>query len=264
MENTPLKMGALMAGQIDVVVSTADEFTMYMKPNKPLKYLFATDISNGGDGIVAKDGIHSIADLKGKTVGYESGSVSQFFISALLREAKMRDSDIKAVNMTATDAGVAFAAGRLDAAVTWEPALSEAVEKGHGHILLDSSKRPGLIVDVAAVRADTAKQHQKELAALWRGWLRGLDYLKTHPDESYQIMAKGVGGWLNDPKLFADTTKGIKYLDQAGNRQLFGSAAAPGSLYKTLGYAMDIWREKGRLKVNAKPADIIDNSLVSK
>ena len=135
---------------------------------------------------------------------------------------------------------------------------------GHGHILLDSSKRPGLIVDVAAVRADTAKQHQKELAALWRGWLRGLDYLKTHPDESYQIMAKGVGGWLNDPKLFADTTKGIKYLDQAGNRQLFGSAAAPGSLYKTLGYAMDIWREKGRLKVNAKPADIIDNSLVSK
>ena len=39
MENTPLKMGALMAGQVDLVASTADEFPVYMKPGKPLKYI---------------------------------------------------------------------------------------------------------------------------------------------------------------------------------------------------------------------------------
>ena len=31
MESTPLKMGAFMAGQVDIVASTADEFPTYMR-----------------------------------------------------------------------------------------------------------------------------------------------------------------------------------------------------------------------------------------
>ena len=39
-------MGALMAGQIDLVASTADEFPIYMKPGKMLRYVLAVDNSN--------------------------------------------------------------------------------------------------------------------------------------------------------------------------------------------------------------------------
>jgi NitT/TauT family transport system substrate-binding protein len=49
MEDTPIKMGALIAGQIDLVASTADEFPIYMKPGKMLRYVLAVDNSKGGD-----------------------------------------------------------------------------------------------------------------------------------------------------------------------------------------------------------------------
>ena len=136
MEDTPIKMGALMAGQIDLVASTVDEFPIYMKPGKMLHYVLAVDNSKGGDGVVANKDIKSIADLKGKKVAFEQGSVSQFFLNALLKDAGMTEADIEPVNMAATDAGVAFAAKQVDAAVTWEPALSQGAKSEHGHMLL--------------------------------------------------------------------------------------------------------------------------------
>ena len=58
--------------------------------------------------------------------------------------------------MAATDAGVAFAAGQVDAAVTWEAALTPGATSEHGHILLTTAAKPGLITAVVAVTADTA------------------------------------------------------------------------------------------------------------
>ena len=135
MENTSLKMGALMAGKIDAVASTADEFPIYMKPGKLLYYILAVDNSKGGDGIVSNKDIKTIAELKGKKVACEVGSVSQFFLNALLREVNLSQDDINMINMTATDAGVAFVAQRVDAAVTWEPHLSQGASKEHGSAL---------------------------------------------------------------------------------------------------------------------------------
>ena len=45
--------------------------------------------------------------------------------------------------MTAADAGAAFVAERVDAAVTWEPWLTRGRQAPHGHLLIDSSKHPG-------------------------------------------------------------------------------------------------------------------------
>lgn len=260
MENTPLKMGALMAGHVDMVASTVDEFPTYMKPGKPVKYILAVDNSNGGDGVVSNKDISTVADLKGKTVAFEEGSVSQFFINALLREVGLTQDDIQTVNMTATDAGVAFSAQRVDAAVTWEPALSQGAATDHGRLLVSSAEKPGLIVDVVAVRAEFANEHRAELKGFVRAWGKALDFLKSNPDESYQIMAKGVGGWLEDPNEFKAVVTGIEYLDIARNKEMFG---ANGQLHTTLGYAIDIWRDFGKLQVNdLKTSDVLDGSYL--
>jgi NitT/TauT family transport system substrate-binding protein len=50
----------------------------------PMKVVFATDYSDGADGIIAKEGINKLSDLKGKTVSFESGSPSHLFLSFLL------------------------------------------------------------------------------------------------------------------------------------------------------------------------------------
>ena len=263
MENTPLKMGALMAGQIDLVASTADEFPIYMKPGTPVRYILAVDNSNGGDGVVANNDITTVADLKGRTVAFEEGSVSQFFINALLLDAGLSQSDIEAVNMTATDAGVAFAAGRVDAAVTWEPHLSQGADTEHGHRLIDSSQTPGLIVDVVAVTEKTAAVHADELRAFVRAWQRALDFLRTDPAEGYRIMADGVGGWLSDPSEFEAVVTGIEYLDLARNREMYGTADNPGQLHKTLSDAITIWSGFGKVQVSGLTAlDVLDDSFL--
>ena len=182
----------------------------------------------------------------------------------MLKEAGLTQADIKHVNMTATDAGVAFVAKRVDAAVTWEPHLTQGAKTDHGHLLVSSSQKPGLIVDVVAVKAETAKTHAKEMKAFVTAWQKALDFLKTNPDEAYQIMAKGVGGWLADPKEFKATVTGIEYLDSARNREMFGSADKPGQLYKTLGDAIDIWSGFGKVQVEGlKPGDVIDHSFIN-
>ncbi|TMJ36939.1 MAG: transporter substrate-binding domain-containing protein [Alphaproteobacteria bacterium] len=263
MEDTPIKMGALMAGQIDLVASTVDEFPIYMKPGKMVHYVLAVDNSKGGDGVVANKDITSIKDLKGKKVAFEQGSVSQFFLNALLKDNGMTEADIEPVNMAATDAGVAFAAKQVDAAVTWEPALSQGAKSEHGHMLLTSADKPGLITDVVATTAETAVAKKDDIAAFVRAWYKAVDYSKNNPDDANAIMAKGVGGWLEDPKVFAETLSGIEYLDKAKNIEFFGTAAAPGQIEKTLGAALDIWKSFGRIQVEVKPADMIDYSFIN-
>ncbi|MDE0239539.1 MAG: ABC transporter substrate-binding protein [bacterium] len=263
MENTPLKMGALMAGQIDLVASTADEFPIYMKPGTPVRYILAVDNSNGGDGVVANKDIATVADLKGRTVAFEEGSVSQFFINALLLDAGLTQDDVDAVNMTATDAGVAFAAGRVDAAVTWEPHLSQGANTEHGHRLIDSSQTPGLIVDVVAVTEETATEHADEMRAFVRAWQRALDFLRTDPDEGFRIMADGVGGWLSDPVEFEAVVTGIEYLDLDRNREMYGTPEDPGPLHKTLSDAITIWSGFGKVQVSGLTAtEVLDDSYL--
>lgn len=263
MENTPLKMGAFMTGQIDLVASTADEFPVYMKPETPIRYILAVDNSNGGDGVVANKDITTIANLKGRTIAFEEGSVSQFFINALLLDAGLTQSDVSIVNMTATDAGVAFAAGRVDAAVTWEPHLSQGANSEHGHLLIDSSQTPGLIVDVVAVTEKTVTERAEELRAFTRAWQRALDFLRTNPAEAYRIMADGVGGWLSDPAEFEAVVTGIEYLDLSRNREMYGTTANPGPLYKTLSDAITIWSGFGKVQVPGLMAsDVLDDSYL--
>lgn len=263
MENTPLKMGALMAGRVDIVASTADEFPTYMRDGKPLKYILAVDNSNGGDGVVSNKDIATVADLRGRTVAFEEGSVSQFFINALLRREGLTQDDIKMVNMTATDAGVAFSANRVDAAVTWEPHLSQGAATDHGKVLVNSAETPGLIVDVVAVLDETASEHRAELEGFVRAWQKALDFLESNPAEAYQIMADGVGGWLEDPAEFEAAATGIEYLSIAKNLEMFGTADAPGILTDTVENAIAIWTDLGRIKVDGLTASaLIDTSFL--
>jgi NitT/TauT family transport system substrate-binding protein len=261
MEDTAIKIGAMFANQIDIAASTSDEFPSYLQPGKSVRYFMAVDYSNGGDGIVANKSIKSVADLKGKKIAFEQGSISQFFLNVLLKRSNLNQSDIEVVNMTAADAGTAFVAGQVDAAVTWEPALSLGASSANGHLLASSKEVPGLIVDVLAVTGETAKAKEKDLKAFARAWYRALDYLAKNPDESYAMMAKGVGGWIEKPEDFKAAAGGIQYLDKAANVGLFGKVGANGTLFQTVADAIEIWKGFQKVQVDVKPADLIDQSM---
>ncbi|MDE3240651.1 MAG: ABC transporter substrate-binding protein [Paracoccaceae bacterium] len=262
MEDVKTRMPALIAGRIDLAVTTIDTVLNFYSDAHPMDYVFALDDSHGGDGIVAKDTIKSVSDLKGKTVAYAEGSVSQFFLAVLLKRDGLTLKDVETQNMTAGDAGAAFVAGRVDAAVTWEPWLTRGKEAKGGHLLIDSTQTPGLITDVLVATDKMAKAHPDELKAIYRAWVKAVDWQKTHVEEADKIMAKGVGGWLDDPKTFAETRAGVVYYDGPMNTAFIGTKEAPGAITKTIADAEAIGKQAGLNNVSVKPADLIAFGIV--
>ena len=263
MEDPKERFPTLMADRIQMIASTVDTALLYLKKPTDFQYVVAIDDSDGGDGIVAKKPITSIADLKGRKVAVDYGSVSDFYLNVLLAKAGLTESELNTVNMTAADAGGAFVAGRVDAAVTWEPWLSRGKATSFGHLLVDSSTTPGLITDVIIVRTGWEKTHARDVAAVVKSWNEAVAYYEAHPDESIAIMAKGVGGWLKNPKDFKETLPGIKFYDAAANKAFFGTAAKPGPLSDTVQQAIDIWSSHGKLQVKPTPQDLINYTYVN-
>jgi len=252
---------AMSAGRLDGVVSTIDTMLLYLKTGKEFQYVLALDDSAGGDAIVARKEIKSVKDLKGKKVAFSEGSVSQFFLNVLLRESGLSQKDIDAVNMKPGDAGAAFVAEKVDAAVTWEPWVTKSKNTPFGQVLVDSSKTPGLITDVLIFRRDVIEKRGKEIQGVVNAWNKAVAYWEKNPAESNEIMAKGLGDWLKDPKVFAETLSGVKFYNRAANVKFFGTAQKPGDLAKVAQNAIDIWGSFGKLQAKMTPKDLINYSF---
>lgn len=262
MEDTKTRYVALAAGQIDGLMTTIDTMVLRVKPDFQIAAVMAFDDSKGGDGLVARKEIKTVKDLKGKQVAYGEGSVSQFFLGYLLQQNGMSFNDVVTVNMTADDAGAAFAAGKVDAAVTWEPWLTKGKQAPHGQLLVDSSQTPGLIVDVLVFPKKVLTTRGAAIYKVVNAFHQGVEYVKVHPDESNVIMADAVGGWLKDPKEFAATLTGIRYYDAAMNKAFF---APGGGAYKTGQFAIDFWAKQGKVQVEGlKASDILNPGFIAK
>jgi NitT/TauT family transport system substrate-binding protein len=63
--------------------------------------------------------VSKIEDLKGATIGLDKSSTSYFFFLTVLQKYGLSEEDVAIQEMSAGDAGAAFVAGKLDAAVTF-------------------------------------------------------------------------------------------------------------------------------------------------
>src|SRR3989442_810294 len=157
---------------------------------------------------------------------------------------------------------VALAAGKVDAAVTWEPWLTKGKQAPHGQLLVDSSQTPGLIVDVLVFPKKVLTTRGAAIYKVVNAFHQGVEYVKVHPDESNVIMADAVRGWLKDPKEFAATLTGIRYYDAAMNKAFF---APGGGAYKTGQFAIDFWAKQGKVQVEGlKASDILNPGFIAK
>ena len=161
------------------------------------------------------------------------------------------------------DAAAAFMADRIPVAVTWEPHLTLAKKANKGQVLIDSSKTPGLIVDVVALNCDYIAKNPKDVEALVKGLYKANELIKEDPAKAYEVMAKGVGGWLKDPKDFASSAAGVNFYGKARNAEFFagGETGEAGKLIKLGG---DVWGGFGKLKMDIKFDDLVDPSFLTK
>ncbi|MFI7868668.1 ABC transporter substrate-binding protein [Ectopseudomonas khazarica] len=262
-EEASMYMAAQASGKLSGSASTIDEILKYRSKDFCFKAVAALDESHGGDGIVVQEGIADMQGLKGKAVAVNEGSVSQFWLSYLLKKAGMSMSDIEVQNMTADDAASAFIAGHVPAAVTWEPNLTMVKQKGSGKVLVDSGETPGVIVDVVALDCDVIEKQPEDVKALVAGLYKAVEFTRSNPEKAHEIMAKGVGGYLSDPKDLAEAAKGVKFYDQAMSEKLLGTPGKAGDIAEIIKLANETWSSLQGKPYAVRYEDLVDTSFVT-
>ena len=236
---------ALASGKIQGMSTTVDTHVMSEASGMDLSIVLALDTSDGGDGVSAKSDIPDIKSLAGHTVALDtSGGASYFWFQYLLKQEGMTLDDVQVVNMSSGDAGAAFVAGEVDAAVTWEPWLSKAKETENGSVLVDSSSTPGVIVDALAMDKEFAEQYPDTVKAIVSGWYDALAYMESNPDDAYKIMMEYTGD--ETVESLQGSMKEVAFYDKAGNEEYFS-----GEIQEIASMAGDLWQEMGL--IDAKP-----------
>jgi NitT/TauT family transport system substrate-binding protein len=263
MEDSKFIFAALAAGHVDGVVPTPNTLLLNVKPDSNVVMVMAVDDSRGADGILVNKNIASLADLKGKHVAFMEGSSPEFYLSYNLQQIGMSVNDVIKENMTAADAGAAFVANRVDAAVTWEPWLTRGKATPHGKLLIDTTATPGIIIDVLAFRKETIETRGDDIRKIIRAYNKAMEFYKSNPKEATEIMARLTGGWLSDPKEFEGMLSKVKLFDGTENKTFVGAGENPGPMYKTVQAAIDFWRMHDKLVwPNVRPQDVIDPSFL--
>jgi NitT/TauT family transport system substrate-binding protein len=126
MEDQAQRTAAMTKGEIDGYIDTADLLVTTRANNVPAISVMQIDFSDGADGIIVTSNIKKAQDLKGKKIAVQRNFVGESFLIYYLQQNGMTVSDVEMVDMESGAAGSAFAAGSIDAAVTFEPWLSKA------------------------------------------------------------------------------------------------------------------------------------------
>ncbi|MBD2359507.1 ABC transporter substrate-binding protein [Tolypothrix sp. FACHB-123] len=247
---------ALRNGDLEVAALTLDETLSVAETNHDVRVVLITDVSAGGDAILAKPGIETLAALKGRRVGVESNALGALVITRALEQVNLSPQDLKIVSLGVSEHEFAFKQGSVDAVVTFEPVRSKLLKMG-ANLLFDSRQIPGEIVDVLVVPQTVLESQRKQLDVLIQGWFRALDYLNKHPEDAAKRMAPRQG--LN-PKQFLATLELLHIPDFQENQQLL-SKADP-KLLNVLRKLSKLMLEKDLLKQAVQVESLLDDRLV--
>lgn len=143
-----LVLDALVGG--GVVVGTAAETPVVFAAlnGLPVRIIGTINRHEPFDVVTSKE-ITSIAQLKGKKVGYSQGTNAHYYLAKALETAGLKIADVTAVSLTPSDFVTSLDNGSLDAFVWTEPHISQALGAGKGRF--HALKTPGLYFGYSTV-----------------------------------------------------------------------------------------------------------------
>jgi NitT/TauT family transport system substrate-binding protein len=230
---------AYAAGNLHVGWATLDMLPLFLeglrKDSRVMPRVYQqVDWSNGGDGIVVRDTIKTMADLRGKTVVLAQNSPSHFFVLNALINAGVQPSEVQfKFTQDAFQAAAAFNADKsIAGCVSWAPDIYN-LEKAKGNrMLVTTSTANKLIADVWFARADFAKDSPEIMEGITRGIFDAMIDLKAQ--EAKQKVAKLMAAGYSIPESDALGMLGDAHsTNYAENRDFFLNQNNPTSFERT-------------------------------
>src|ERR1041385_3966098 len=263
---------ALATNNVDVMLTTLDvyakDYGQFQEKGFGSHAFLMVDWSRGADGVIGKQGINSIEDLAGKTVAFAPYTPSHFLLWNGLKASGLNTDQrneifAKAVHTKdGIEPAVLFAQEKVDAAVAWDPDMSDAVTKRAGSKkIYDTRVANRLIADILVVSDRFASRCPQAVVKLAEGWLEGVEFIKAQPNRAYTLI--GTIKDFNIPEDLAKTMLGgVKLADYADNKSFFGTRGAESDYNNIFKMAQEMYREERIIKRNSDPESSVDRRFL--
>ncbi|MET0209035.1 MAG: ABC transporter substrate-binding protein [Burkholderiaceae bacterium] len=206
---------------IDGMVISLDElFGLAVEGFDP-RIALVVDVSHGADAVIGRAGMKTMRDLSGRSVAVEGGALGAFVLARALQLSGMQPGDVKVVHLESNEQPAAFEKGQVDAAVTFDPYRAQLLKAG-GALLFDSTRIPGEIVDLIAVRKNLIDERPQAMAALLSGWFAAIDHLRADPKDAARRM--GVRQQIG-AEQFLESLRGLHIPSREENLAMIAGAS---------------------------------------
>ncbi|HVE81875.1 MAG TPA: PhnD/SsuA/transferrin family substrate-binding protein, partial [Myxococcales bacterium] len=253
-EDPTAKLNAFIKGDVDMMWDTVDSYareaSVLADQGKQAKSVIQEDWSRGGDGIVSLKSIKSIEDLKGKKIATTQFTPSHWFLLYMLSQSGLSPQDKADIERNlvyfdeAPKAAAAFRGKQVDAAVTWEPDLSNSVaaRPDEAHVLVSTTAATNVIADTLVAREELVRQAPRTLQDFVAGWFDAISVMKEDPDGTNRL----IGAALKlGPDDVSGMLSGLKLTAWADNAQFYGLTSQKPYFDQIFNSAFVIWRKKG-------------------
>ncbi|MBW4417798.1 MAG: ABC transporter substrate-binding protein [Myxacorys californica WJT36-NPBG1] len=252
-------INTLTAQQIDANSQTLNDTVSSLAGGADQVVVLVNDNSTGNDKIIVREGINTIADLKGKKVAAEEGAVDHFLLLLGLKKEGMSPSDIQFVPLETGKAAAAFVGGQVDAVAVFAPFTTQALKRPGSKELFSSKDFPGAIPDHLVVSRKFLNEHPDRIQSMVNSWFATLDYIQKNSTQAIDIMAKRAGVTVAE---YQDYAKGTKIFTLEENLKAF----QPGNDMSSLSYAAaqmaDFLQEVGLAKQKPDLSKMFDDRFV--
>lgn len=221
-------MDSLYVGKVDLVHSSYFNTVYYDSRGESARIILSSDTINGADGLVVKDYIKTIKDLKGKKVAVEIGTDDHFLLYKVLKREGLKENDITIISVGSEEGMEKFISEEVDACFIYEPYLSNAADKGHGKIIAATDETLNYI-DALVARNEILQKRKKDFAKIIQAWYKAQEFVKNNPQEAYSLMASKEGMSYDE---FKDFYEGFKFFTLEENKNIFSSEELKNELEK--------------------------------
>ena len=220
--------------------------------HRDAQIVMVADYSDGADVILARDGVATVGELRGRRIGIETGSLTAFILARALEQSGLAWTDVQIVHMAAMDMAAGLAEGKVDAVVTYPPLSLAIARAGTGREIFSTREIPGEVVDVLAFDASCLRERSDEVRAFIRAFHRAQEYAAANPVESMDIMAAREG--ITPEEFEAAISGGVKLLGREDQARFLGR---DGSLTGVVASTERILRAIGQLTDPIDPGSVV-------
>ena len=246
---------AIASGDVQCAATTVETWIVWNANGVATKQIFQLDKSYGADGMVVRNDIGSIKELKGKTVAASApGTAPYFTLAWFLKKNGLTLKDVTIVNLEPAAAAQAFVAGQNDAAMTYEPYLSTVrAAPDKGKIIATTLDYP-MIMDTVGCTPKFLADNPKAAQAMADSYFQAVEMIGKEQAKAYEIMGADV---KQSGEQFGNSAKFLRWQDKAANQKFFA-----GELQAFSKEAADLLLEVGIIKQIPDIASIIDTSYI--